>query len=140
MRWSRPYTAATTRCTTPAETISAATPQGKEAFKNVRIPHRNRPSGRPRLPRRGAYAAVPRAQAKAPELRVPAVRGVPRLVLRVRSALVLRAGLHGAEGLGPGHTGAASRPRSVRHDVRDHDVVRLVREPPSRPALSADPR
>ena len=43
-------------------------------------------------------------------------------------------------GVGLHHARPAARPRPVRHDVRDHDVVRLVREPQARPDLGRDPR
>src|SRR4029453_15992981 len=91
-------------------------------------------------PRGPTTPRLPTPAPRAPGLRVPGPRRLPRLVLRVRAARHLRARLHVDARVRQHQRRDAPRPRAGRHHLRGDHVVRALREQAARPARHRDPR
>src|SRR6478609_9726820 len=83
--------------------------------------------------RHAELARVRPAAQQVPQVRLPADRAVPRVVLPLRPAVRLREGLHGDAGPRQHHVGPDPRPPPVRLDLHDHDGLRPMGRPCLRP-------
>src|SRR6476620_11816448 len=83
--------------------------------------------------RHAAIARVRAAAQQVPQVRLPADRVVPRVVLPLRPAVRLREGLHGDARHRQRDLGPDPRPPPVRLDLHHHDGLRPLGRPRVRP-------